>query len=120
MTLADLNGDGDLDIIVNNLLKPATILENRVCGGDSLLVELNDSELQNTFAVGSKIILNTTVGRMVRDVRVNSGYLSGDTVGVHFGIPRDAQITGMEIEWPDGEVSTLGKVAPNQKIVISR
>ncbi len=120
MTLADLNGDGDLDIVVNNLLKPATILENRVCGGDSLLVELNDSDSPNTFAVGSKIILNTSVGRMVRDVRVNSGYLSGDTVGVHFGIARDAQIIDMEIEWPDGEISKLGKVQPNQKIIISR
>ena len=120
MTLADLNGDGDLDIIINNLLKPATILENRVCGGNSLHVELQDSSVQNSFAVGSKIVLDTSVGRMIRDVRVNSGYLSGDTVGVHFGIPRDAEIFSMEITWPDGEISSFSKIFPNQKIVISR
>lgn len=120
MTLADLNGDGDLDIIINNLLKPATILENRVCGGSSLHVELQDSTVQNSFAVGSKIILETSVGRMIRDVRVNSGYLSGDTTAVHFGIPREAKIYSMEVTWPDGKTSNFTKIVPNQKLVISR
>ncbi|MFK7801572.1 MAG: CRTAC1 family protein [Anaerolineae bacterium] len=120
MTLADLDNDGDLDIVINNLLKQATLLENRVCGGDSLIVELHDSSMQNRFAIGSKVVLETSVGRMVRDVRVNSGYLSGDTVSVHFGLPRDAEIISMEIEWPDGAVSTLSNVSHNQKIVIER
>ncbi len=120
MTLADLDNDGDLDIVINNLLKPATLLENRVCGGDSLHIELRDSTQPNTYAVGSKVILDTSVGRMVRDVRVNSGYLSGDTTAVHFGIPFDAQLNSMEIIWPDGEISTFLKISPNQKITISR
>ncbi|MEM8857707.1 MAG: CRTAC1 family protein [Chloroflexota bacterium] len=120
MTLADLNDDGDLDIVINNLLKPATILENRVCGGDSLHIELRDENVQNTFAIGSKIVLETSVGRMIRDTRANSGYLSGDTTGVHFGIPREAEIFSMEVTWPDGEVSNFSKILPNQKIIISR
>lgn len=120
MTLADLDNDGDLDIVVNNLLKQATILENRVCGGDGLLVELRHNNVQNRFAIGSKIMLETSIGRMVRDVRVNSGYLSADAVAVHFGLPREVEIFSMEIEWPDGLISILSKVNPNQKIVIER
>ena len=40
MSMADLDGDGDLDIVVNNLRAPAQLFENRLCGGQSLLVDL--------------------------------------------------------------------------------
>ena len=120
MTLADLDNDGDLDIVINNLLKEATILENRICGGDSLIVELQDRGLPNQFAIGSQIILETSLGRMIRDVRVNSGYLSGDPVKVHFGLPREAEISSLKIIWPDGAISTLSNVAHNQTIKIER
>ena len=120
MTLADLDNDGDLDIVINNLLKQTTVLENRLCGGNSLLVELRDDSVQNRFAIGSQVVLETSVGTLVRDVRVNSGYLSGDPVSVHFGLPRDAQIDSMAIIWPDGTVSNLSKINLNQKIVIER
>jgi hypothetical protein len=40
MSMADLDDDGDLDIVVNNLNSPAQLFENRLCNGDGLLVEL--------------------------------------------------------------------------------
>ena len=40
MSLADLDNDGDLDVVVNNLLSAATLFENRLCGGDSIMVSL--------------------------------------------------------------------------------
>lgn len=89
MSMADLDNDGDLDIIINNLLAPATLLENQLCQGSSLLVDLRWPDTANPYAIGSIVTLKSSLGSHMRDVRVNSGYLSGDPNQLHFGFPAD-------------------------------
>ena len=59
MSMADLDGDGDLDIVVNNLRQPAQLFENRLCGGQSLLVDLRWPGSANTHAIGAELTLKT-------------------------------------------------------------
>lgn len=63
MSMADLDADGDLDIVVNNLLRPAQIFENQVCGGSALLVDLFWPDSKNTRALGAKVVLQTSTER---------------------------------------------------------
>lgn len=120
MSMADLDNDGDLDIVVNNLLDRAYLLENRLCEGGSVQVELRQPDTANPFAVGAVVTLETSLGEMTRDVRVISGYLSGDPTRLHFGVPDDAKIEKMIIEWPTGEVTEIGRVENNQIISITK
>jgi hypothetical protein len=87
MSMADLDNDGDLDIVVNNLRSPAQLFENQLCGDSSLEVELSWPGSGNTRALGAKLVLHTSTGSYTRDVRAGSGYLSGDPARVHFGFP---------------------------------
>ena len=110
MSMADLDRDGDLDIVVNNLRGAAQLFENQLCSGRSLLVDLRWPESDNTYAIGSHLYLHTSIGTLHRDVRVASGYLSGDPSQVHFGIPEGATMNMLEIIWPDGmktQIETL-------------
>ncbi|HMO59323.1 MAG TPA: CRTAC1 family protein [Roseiflexaceae bacterium] len=101
MSMADLDGDGDLDIVINNLASPSMVLENQLCGGRNLLVDLRWPASGNTRAIGAQLALETSAGTFYRDVRAASGYLSGDTSLVHFGIPDGATIEQLRITWPD-------------------
>ncbi len=107
MSMGDLDNDGDLDIVVNNLLRPAKLFENQLCGGASLQVDLAWPESKNSHALGAQLILHTDKGNLTRDVRAVSGYLSGDPTRVHFGFPADAVLTSLDIHWPDGATSTI-------------
>ena len=120
MSIADLDGDGDLDIVVNNLQSPAQLFENRLCGGHGLEVDLFWPDSRNTRAIGARLVVDTSVGRLYRDVRAASGYLSGDAARIHFGVPTGTTLRSLEIQWPDGNVSQIDDPQPQTLLNISR
>jgi hypothetical protein len=120
LSLADLDHDGDLDMVVNNLLSPAQLFENQLCGGTGLEVDVRWPGTLNTHALGAQVILHTTAGTMLRDVRASSGYLSGDPARLHFGLPAGVTPVKLEIIWPDGVVSGLDTVSANNRLIITR
>ena len=84
--------------------------------------ELNLQQLasDNRFAIGAVATLHTSMGDLTRDVRALSGYLSGDTTQLHFGFPEDAELDKLTISWPDGQITTISNLEPNQTIKIKR
>jgi len=120
LSLADLDNDGDLDAVVNNLRAPAQLFENRLCAGSSLQAELRWPASANRYALGAQLILHTSAGSYLRDVRAASGYLSGDPPRVHFGFPSEADLQALEIRWPDGATSTISSLTAQSLLTITR
>ena len=109
MSFADLDNDGDLDIVVNNFLQPSVLFENRLCGGAALEVELHWHGSLNSRAIGAQLRLHTSAGRYVREMRAGSGYLSSLPARVHFGLGSAAgsDVRRLEVTWPDGATSRI-------------
>jgi enediyne biosynthesis protein E4 len=120
MSMADLDNDGDLDIAVNNLRRPAQLFENQLCEGSSLELDLRWLGSGNSRALGAVAMLQTDRGVYQRDVRALSGYLSGDPSRLHFGFPKDAVLQSLVVRWPDGAISTIKDINAGTRLEIQR
>lgn len=100
---ADLDNDGDLDIVVNNTNGLAEILENKKLEGSYVQVKLNGPP-KNTQGVGARVIL---LGKMnqCRELFVTQGYQSAVSNRLHFGLALEEEKVDLKVEWPDGKIS---------------
>lgn len=121
MLMADIDSDGDLDIVVNNLRAPAQYFANDLCTeGAALEFALEMPDVQNRNAIGAQVILKTSAGTMVRDMRVSSAYLTAEPPTVHFGLAPGTEIRSATVRWPDGARSTLPALTPNSFVTVTR
>ncbi len=116
---ADLDLDGDLDLIVNNINSTAFILENHSAEKNKnyLRIQLEGTP-DNKKAIGAKIILWEHHKKQVQYQSVIRGYLSSVEPIIHFGVVSD-KIDSVKITWPDGNITLDKNIAANQKITIN-
>ncbi|MEW7290158.1 VCBS repeat-containing protein [Aquimarina sp. 2304DJ70-9] len=120
---ADLDNDGDLDIITNNINENAFIYENK---SDQLAVHNNYLQLKckgskdNRNAIGTKVSVYTKKNVQVSEIYTTKGYLSSVSSRVHFGLGDETKIDSIKIDWPDGFISVHKNVEANQLIYLER
>ncbi len=111
-SFADLDGDGDLDAIVNNYHENALIYRNDSNAGGRLLVQLRCKD-NNYFGIGSKIEVWQGDQYQRRDLIPGRGYLGSDPMELHFGVNPDAKIDRLKITWPDATTQEYSNLDTN-------
>ncbi len=118
MAVGDLDNDGRLDVVVNDLDGSPQILHNRTPdAGNWLLVDLEGAGAL-TDAIGA--VVTATIDGVVqtRVVRSGASYLSQHDMRLHFGLGASSTVDRLEVRWPDGSVSERQDVAANQILVM--
>ena len=112
MALADLDNDGDQDVLINNLNDVATVLINQT-DAPRVAVRLRGAN-SNSNGVGARIELRNP--QLVQSQEIISGgrYLSSDDAMRVFAAPVDSGPYELKVRWPGGSVSTLENIIPNQ------
>ncbi len=116
---ADLDNDGDLDLVVNNTDDPASIYQNQVRerGGNNFLrVKLDHPN--TVFPVGTKVTIETKDGMQFQEFAYVRGYQSSVEGTIHFGLGQESKVKNLNIWWPDGKVQTLNDIAANQVLTL--
>ncbi|WP_411028961.1 VCBS repeat-containing protein [Spongiimicrobium sp. 3-5] len=109
---ADLDNDGDLDLVVNNINEEAYILQNTsVTKEKANFLKINFKGAQdNLFGVGTKIIGYQKSNIIAQEHFNTRGYLSAVSNTVHMGIGKDSILDSLKIVWPGGRYQTLKSV----------
>lgn len=120
MAYADLDNDGDMDIVVSNMNEKADIFENQSgTKSDNNYIAIKASGLnKNTSAIGSRVILTLENGKeLVSDLTPYRGYMSSCQNVAHFGLGKEKNVKKVEVIFPDGKVYTENNVASNQTLL---
>ena len=122
---ADLDNDGDLDIVVNNINNQASIYRNnrsQQMGNHFLDIVLKGDD-QNKFAIGAKVILRNkeqgTKGKVQAGYQnATKGFESSSLQYIHFGTGADSVIDLLQVIWPDGKSQSFNNIKANQRLVV--
>lgn len=115
---ADLDNDGDLDLVINNINDVAQIYRNNDANNFIQLRLKGDSK--NKFAIGTKVTISVNGEKQYQELYTSRGFLSSVQDVIQFGLGEADTVDEIVIEWPDDQVSTLNAVDANQILVINK
>lgn len=117
--VADLDNDGDLDLVINNLDDRASLYVNETASSQQgyLKVTLQGPK-HNPFGLGTKVSLTSTDWKQTQELTLTRGYQSSMEPVLHFGLGDKKSITEIKVVWPDGKQQSISNISANQLIEI--
>lgn len=118
VTYADLDNDGDLELIVNNIDQPALVYRNYArekAAGNYLKVQFM-GPAANRMGIGSAVNLWCRGAMQTAELTLSRGYESSVEPFLYFGLGQETLIDSMRVTWPDGRVQTLTGLSVNRQM----
>ena len=111
--VADLDGDGLLDIVVNNMLEEAFLYQNTSKNhGNWLTINLKGQE-GNAAGVGAKVCIHQQAQQQCKTLISSRGMMSSMPPVATYGLGADESVESVKVLWPDGKVTQSGKLKAN-------
>jgi len=116
--LADLDNDGNLDLVVNNMDEIAFVYKNNGNGNHSLRIQCKGPE-KNPQGIGARVEIRYADQKQYSEMRTSRGYLSSCEPFIHFGIGENKKVDLIKIIWPDGKSQELKNQSADKTIVLN-
>ena len=119
----DLDNDGDLDVVGNNINDPVVIYQNNTA---EIYPEQHYLKIQfkgdkgNTLGIGTKVILNTAKKQLIKELYVSRGFQSAMPHQLHFGLGKEDLIEKLTVIWANGKTEILKDIKANQLLTVDQ
>lgn len=114
---ADMDGDGDLDLVFSNYNEPPTFARNDMIGGNRFVVALK-GRAPNLQGVGAEITIETKSGKQVRQLFGERGIVSSEPAAAFFGLGSDEEVDRLTVRWPLGQTSVLEDLPAGYRVEV--
>jgi len=117
--LADLDNDGDLDVVINNVNDKAGIYINQTnTSANYLKIRLQYTKL-NFFGIGTQVYSYHNGISQLKEMYTARGFQASSEPIIHFGYGKNTKVDSIKVIWPNGKVQKLTGIKTNQTLVIS-
>ncbi|MDC7994254.1 VCBS repeat-containing protein [Altibacter sp. HG106] len=117
--IGDLDGDGDLDVVTQNINNVPTVYINQTNQQQHYLKLQFQYAAPNTAGIGTKAMLFTEDGMQFRELYPNKGWQATSENVLHFGIPAQTKVDSLQIIWPNRTLQTLVEPSINTTLAIA-
>jgi hypothetical protein len=114
----DFDNDGDVDVLVNNLDGPPTLLRNDGGNRNNWMLIKCVGTKSNRSAIGARVRVASGGRTQIDEVRSGSSYYSQHDLRLHFGLGHSEKVDALDITWPSGEKEALRDLPANRLIVV--
>jgi enediyne biosynthesis protein E4 len=123
LAVGDLDGDGRLDVVLNNIDSKPTVMQNTAASvGHWVSVRLvgNPAKKTSRDAIGATVYVTTGKTRQRKDVISGNSYASQNDMALHFGLGTATVVDKVEIKWPDGSLQTVQVPGVDRRITVTQ
>jgi hypothetical protein len=118
---ADLDNDGDLDLVVNNVNMPAFVYKNQLDTAVNRSIRFRlEGAGSNTFGIGAKVLVTYSGNKSMIENYTSRGFQSCVESILHTGVGNAGIIDTVEVFWPDGRYSVLTNLKSNKTYTINQ
>ncbi len=114
----DLDNDGDLDVVINNLDGAPTVLRNDGGNRGNFLIVQLEGRAGNRSAVGAVVTVSAADLVQRAERRAGDSYLSNSDPRLHFGLGTRTTVDSVEVRWPNGTVQRFREIPANTFVTI--
>src|SRR5581483_3325556 len=115
--MGDLDNDGSVEVVINNLGAPPSLLKNYGTNNNWLLTRCIGTN-SNRDAIGARVFVYVGGRRISGEIQSGTSFLSQNDARLHFGLDRDSRYDHIEVIWPGGKRERFDGGAANQIVVL--